>query len=238
MRGKQGTLAISPILACQYCGTRYAVKGFRSCLLAKYRYCSMGCATLARTADPAIREKIKAAAKLRSADPEFRAMIGKVARRTWTGRRHSQSTIDLIRQKAEVRFRDPAVREKQGMNGIATQFKKGPRLDKRLPPEEKLIRRRISDFAHKLVKRCLVEKREHTYAALGYGPVELRAHIESLFLPGMSWQNYGIRGWHIDHVRPICTFPQGAPLSVINALSNLRPLWWLDNMKRSRKMPV
>lgn len=58
---------------------------------------------------------------------------------------------------------------------------------------------------------------------LGYSSDEMRSHIESKWTPGMSWANYG--EWHIDHIRPLSSFPVGEETQVINALSNLQPLW-------------
>lgn len=39
----------------------------------------------------------------------------------------------------------------------------------------------------------------------------------------MTWNNYG--EWHIDHIKPVNSFESDTPQSVVNALSNLQPLW-------------
>lgn len=43
---------------------------------------------------------------------------------------------------------------------------------------------------------------------LGCSIKEFKAHLESLFQPGMTWENHGQAGWvwHIDHVRPCASF--------------------------------
>lgn len=72
---------------------------------------------------------------------------------------------------------------------------------------------------------------------LGYDRAEFVAHIESLFLPGMTWDNYGHAAmcWHIDHVRPVASFRvedfSSLPEFVreVFALKNLQPLWCIDN---------
>lgn len=67
-----------------------------------------------------------------------------------------------------------------------------------------------------------------------YSAEELRQHLERLFLPKMSWSNYGRKGWHVDHIIPCDNFN----LSVLAearecfALHNLRPLWAADNLSR------
>jgi len=63
-------------------------------------------------------------------------------------------------------------------------------------------------------------------------------YIESLFLPGMSWNNWGLHGWHVDHIIPCASFD----LSDINQrkecfrYTNLRPLWAKDNLTKGSKI--
>ena len=72
--------------------------------------------------------------------------------------------------------------------------------------------------------RDLNKKKEaKTIDLLGYSVTEFKSHIESLFTDGMSWDNYG--EWHIDHIKQIISFDKDTHPSVVNALSNLRPLW-------------
>lgn len=68
----------------------------------------------------------------------------------------------------------------------------------------------------------------------------LREHLESLFKPGMSWENYGIDGWHIDHKRPCASFNLTCPEQqrVCFHFSNLQPLWAKENMEKGARMPV
>jgi len=66
-------------------------------------------------------------------------------------------------------------------------------------------------------------KEASTIELLGYGYKELKEHITSLFTDGMSWDNYG--EWHIDHIKPLTLFDDNTPIHVVNALSNLQPLW-------------
>jgi hypothetical protein len=49
----------------------------------------------------------------------------------------------------------------------------------------------------------------------------------------MCWENYG--EWHIDHIRPISSFDKNDDPKIINALSNLQPLWALENYIKSNK---
>lgn len=70
------------------------------------------------------------------------------------------------------------------------------------------------------------------HAAMSYTPGQLKHHLESLFADGMSWSNYG--EWEIDHIIPISHFvKQGVTdFEIVNALSNLQPLWRTDNLSK------
>jgi hypothetical protein len=81
-------------------------------------------------------------------------------------------------------------------------------------------------------------KRAGWQAVLGYTIDDLKLHLERQFLAGMNWENYG-QGWHIDHILPLAMFP----FETINcpgfkacwALSNLRPLWADDNLRKNAR---
>ena len=81
-----------------------------------------------------------------------------------------------------------------------------------------------------LLKRTIKQfnkiKNDSTYNLLGYSGIELKEHIESLFTDGMSWSNYG--EWQVDHITPLYYFDKNTPPSIVNSLSNLRPLWKLN----------
>lgn len=64
---------------------------------------------------------------------------------------------------------------------------------------------------------------------------ELAAHIEKQFKKGMTWNNYGIDGWHVDHIMPCSKFDHTNELHVIQCwhYTNLRPLWAKDNLAKS-----
>lgn len=77
-------------------------------------------------------------------------------------------------------------------------------------------------------------KRHKTLDLTGCTIEELRVHLESLFLPGMSWENYGRTGWHIDHRIPCCNFDMTDDTAVKQCFhfTNLQPLWAMDNFKK------
>jgi hypothetical protein len=79
-------------------------------------------------------------------------------------------------------------------------------------------------------------KEESALKLIGCSMNELKEYITSRFLEGMSWENYGHRTWHIDHIRPVNTFNLTDPEQQKECFhySNLRPLWAVDNQTRPR----
>lgn len=73
----------------------------------------------------------------------------------------------------------------------------------------------------------------NTISELKYTPEMLRMRMECQFKPGMSWENYG--DWQIDHKKPLSKFNINDKACLVNALSNLQPLWKIDNIKKSNK---
>lgn len=88
----------------------------------------------------------------------------------------------------------------------------------------------------RLRKRLSSKKGKSTFAFLPYTVEDLIQHLEKLFQLGMSWQNYGPRGWHIDHKVPDCSFDYKSvddrEFQECWALENLQPLWAEDNEKK------
>lgn len=82
-----------------------------------------------------------------------------------------------------------------------------------------------------------LRKKRPTFKLLGYTREELVAHLQRQFLSGMSWDNYG--QWHVDHIVPLSAFEIAGPLDPALrhawALTNLRPLWAADNMRKKDK---
>lgn len=79
-----------------------------------------------------------------------------------------------------------------------------------------------------------------TFSLLGYSSDELKAHLERHFLPGMSWENYGFFGWHIEHTVPLSAHNYETPDDIdfkrAWSLSNLRPMWATHNKKKGSKL--
>lgn len=76
----------------------------------------------------------------------------------------------------------------------------------------------------------------HWEDLVSYKKSDLRQHLEKLWLPGMSWDNYGKNGWVVDHIIPKKLWqyksPQDPEFKQCWCLANLQPLWAIDNIKK------
>lgn len=80
-----------------------------------------------------------------------------------------------------------------------------------------------SGMLHTVLRRFNKKKEGLSIDILGYSALDLKNHMISLFTEGMSWNNHG--EWHIDHIKPVSSFDRETPMNIVNALSNLQPLW-------------
>lgn len=74
-------------------------------------------------------------------------------------------------------------------------------------------------------------------AALGCSIEHLILRLEAMWVEGMSWDNYGPKGWHIDHIKPLSEFDLTDPAQVSLACHyrNLQPLWAGPNIAKGGK---
>ena len=72
-------------------------------------------------------------------------------------------------------------------------------------PEFKLIEL-LSTRQRLAISSQEAAKAKKTIAMLGCTDAEARNHIESQFEKGMTWENHGRGGWHLDHIRPCMRF--------------------------------
>ena len=81
-------------------------------------------------------------------------------------------------------------------------------------------------------------KSDRTENLIGISIKELKTYLESQFKEGMTWENYGFYGWHIDHIKPLSSFDLNNPEEQKKAFhfTNLQPLWAKDNLKKHAKI--
>ena len=94
----------------------------------------------------------------------------------------------------------------------------------------------LSNMRKKICK-ILKSKNKSTIELIGCSPGELKKYLESKFKPGMTWENYGVKGWHVDHRIPLVSAKTRAELEKLCHYTNLQPLWARENLSKNGKMP-
>ena len=106
------------------------------------------------------------------------------------------------------------------------------------------IKKYHSDIFYKIKSNLSIRMRKffkkngsRTVDFIGCSIDELKCHLESKFQDGMSWDNYGLHGWHVDHIRPCTSFDLSKREEQEKCFhyTNLQPLWAIDNIKKSNK---
>lgn len=88
------------------------------------------------------------------------------------------------------------------------------------------IRTRVSDLCSAIGS----DRKLSATKSIGLTRGEFKSHIESMFVDGMAWSNYG--DWHIDHIKPLSIAKTEEEVMKLNHYTNLQPLWWYDNIKK------
>lgn len=72
---------------------------------------------------------------------------------------------------------------------------------------------------------------------MGCTVIELMQHLETMFKPGMTWENYG-KHWEVDHIIPLSTFDLTNREQFLKACNfiNLQPLEANLNKEKSNKL--
>ena len=103
--------------------------------------------------------------------------------------------------------------------------------------------KRIVDINYRLIgnmraRICNIiqNKTKNTFECLGVDIDVFKNYIESKFMNGMTWENYG--EWQLDHILPISIGKNEKEICELNYYTNLRPLWKHDNLVKSNKILI
>jgi hypothetical protein len=83
------------------------------------------------------------------------------------------------------------------------------------------------------------KKNRHWESLVNFTIDQLKAHLEKLFTPEMSWENYGTY-WSIDHKIPVAVFnferPGDIDFRLCWSIKNLQPMEKLTNISKGAKI--
>lgn len=104
------------------------------------------------------------------------------------------------------------------------------------------IRHTVADRIRMALKSEVAGARKSasTMELVGCTTKFLKSYLEQRFKPGMTWQNYGPKGWHIDHVIPCASFDLTKAREQRRCFhyTNLQPLWAHENLLKSGHTPA
>ncbi len=123
-----------------------------------------------------------------------------------------------------------------------------------LKNKDKIIKRERDRFRNKYnndtefkIKSCLrrrllnsIKNNSKSGSAielLGCSIKEFKEYISSKFKDGMTWDNYGVKTWHIDHIKPCASFDLTKEEEQKQCFhyTNMQPLWAFDNYSKGKK---
>ena len=151
------------------------------------------------------------------------------------GRKYSDSTrlkIKAARARQDREGRNPRPSEDGKMRIAASKVgSKNPqwKADREVVAKRLSLRRACNNLIWNSIKRVSKKKVGRFEDVTGFSREDLVAWIESQFVEGMTWGNTSI-----DHIIPVVAFVDHGidDLKVINHLSNLRPMFRLENISK------
>ena len=171
-------------------------------------------------------EKIKTTDWYQESSKRAKAKFAASGKKAQADLAYSQSEAGrLSRVKARKAWRERFEAEK-GMPISSWKLKNDPQFKLHVR-----LNQRISD----VLKRQGVAKASKTVDLIDAEIVHFKAYLAANWAEGMSWENYGRDGWHVDHIRPCASFDltdEDQQLVCFN-WRNLRPMWAAENISKS-----
>jgi hypothetical protein len=121
-----------------------------------------------------------------------------------------------------IRKLDPKIKKQVAKNHTIYMRKWRKKPENRVAHN---IRSNNNKTLRTLIDNFDVVREETVEKLLSIGKQGFMDHLESLFEPGMSWDNYG--AWHLDHKTNLSDFNLLDPkvIKKANHYTNIRPMW-------------
>ena len=133
----------------------------------------------------------------------------------------------LNKDKESIRRKKYYQENKEILNKKANQASKQKRANNPLF--------RISCALRNRTRRAFTDfyKSKKTTDLIGCSNKELIIHLQNQFVEGMTLENHGYNGWHIDHIIPLSSAKTLDELEKLCHYTNLQPLWAEENLRKS-----
>jgi hypothetical protein len=97
---------------------------------------------------------------------------------------------------------------------------------------------KLIDNVRRRINIAFKNKTKHSIEYLGIDIALYKEYLENLFQQGMNWNNYGTKGWHIDHIIPLSSAKTEEELIQLFHYTNTQPLWAKDNLIKSARLDM
>lgn len=135
-----------------------------------------------------------------------------------------------------IKEKERFIKDKSRKNGLSAQcnecknkYYKNRKKEDILYRLSTTIRSMISSY----IKSCGIKKSKKSEEIIGCKFTDFKIHLESKFVDGMTWENYGL--WHIDHIIPISYAKSEKDIYRLNHYSNFQPLWAKENLSKGNR---
>jgi len=160
--------------------------------------------------------------------------------------KYRETNLEKTREQARVRYKtNENVRLKRIQS--AKKYRDNPLNKPIIRATQKKLRDKYSKnpiwkLKYNMRRRLLFvlnghRKSDTTKKLVGCSWEYLKEHLQSQFKDGMTWENYGLHGWHVDHIKPCNSFDFSNPEEQSRCFhyTNLQPLWAKDNLSKGDK---
>ena len=160
---------------------------------------------------------------------------------------YKMNNIEKIKENQIEYVKEYREENKEYFNEYNLKYREENRESINIKRNIRLTNRRKTDSLFKL--KCSIRtlignsirkkynKSKKTIEILGCSFNEFYKYLENKFDENMNWDNHG-KYWQIDHIKPISLAETEKEIYELNHYTNLRPLYWKDNLSKSNKFEV
>lgn len=151
---------------------------------------------------------------------------------------YREKNKDKIREYGKRRTKEGKYQEYRDKNRKQINANKRKRHKYRMKNDPIYrLRHILRSGVHTFLNSKGVKKEIKTQELLGCTVDEFKKYLESKFYNGMTWDNYGLYGWHIDHIVPCMAFDptNKEEQKVCCHYTNFQPLWAKDHQIKTQQ---
>lgn len=149
----------------------------------------------------------------------------KIAKKKYTAKHKDKlkQANELLKQNNPKYFANKAKQYRERNKDVVLSRRRQQDKERRKNDPLYKIRRATSSNITLAITKRGYKKNSKTEFILGCNWLIFKLHIESLFKPGMTWDNYG--EWQIDHIKPCLAAKDETELLKLQHYLNLQPIW-------------